>query len=131
MEKKKAYLSQPMKGHSLEWITKVRDESIKVLEDLGYEVVNTKFTDKMCTQEDMEKQGVVQPSLAHLAMDLDNMSKCHAVYFCDGWHTSRSCRIELEVAKEYDLTRIFQADIRRDESGHYYHATEGGEVADA
>ena len=43
---KKAMLSQPMAGKSDEEIVATREKAIKVLEEKGYEVVNTLFTDE-------------------------------------------------------------------------------------
>ena len=46
MDKKKAMLSQPMRGKTDEEIIETRNRAIKALEAAGYEVVNTPFTDE-------------------------------------------------------------------------------------
>lgn len=43
---KKAMLSQPMAGKTDKEIVETRDKAIKVLTELGYEIVNTLFTDE-------------------------------------------------------------------------------------
>lgn len=104
----KAMLSQPMAGKSEEEIKATRDKAIKALEDMGYEVVNTLFTDEWYSPENMKERGVEQIPLCFLAKSLENMSKCHAAYFCKGWEDARGCRIEHIVAGAYGLKVIFE-----------------------
>ena len=106
--KLKAMLSQPMAGKTDEEIKEARECAIKVLEKKGYEVVNTLFTDEWYSKEAMEQRGVVQIPLCFLAKSLENMSKCHAAYFCKGWRQARGCRIEHEAALAYGLEVIYE-----------------------
>lgn len=108
MEKKKAMLSQPMAGKTEEEITATRECAIAALEARGYEVVNTLFTDEWYSSESMKKRGVVNIPLCFLAKSLENMSLCHAAYFCKGWEHARGCRIEHEAAKAYGLEIIYE-----------------------
>lgn len=103
---KKAMLSQPMAGKTDAEIIATREKAIKVLEKKGYEIVNTLFTDEWYNKENMEKRGVVQIPLCFLAKSLENMSLCHAAYFCKGWENARGCRIEHEAAVAYGLEVI-------------------------
>ena len=80
----KVMLSQPMAGKSDAEITATRERAVAALEGMGYEVVNTLFTDEWYSKESMEKRGVVQIPLCFLAKSLENMSLCHAAYFCKG-----------------------------------------------
>ena len=82
--KKKAMLSQPMAGKTEQEIIETRNHAIAELERLGYEVVNTLFTDEWYSKEKMTERGVVQIPLCFLAKSLENMSLCHAAYFCTG-----------------------------------------------
>lgn len=102
----KAMLSQPMAGKSDAEISDTRERAIKALEAQGYKVVNTLFTDDWYRRENMEARGVVQIPLCFLAKSLENMSLCHAAYFCKGWEAARGCRIEHEAAKAYGLKII-------------------------
>lgn len=95
---KKAMLSQPMAGKTEAEIAAARQRAVQALEAQGYEVVNTLFTDEWYSRESMEARGVVQIPLCFLAKSLENMSLCHAAYFCKGWEKARGCRIEHEAA---------------------------------
>lgn len=108
MSKKKAMLSQPMRGKTEREIVETRNRAIKVLEEAGYEVINTLFTDEWYSKEKMEERGVVQIPVCFLAKSLENMSLCHTVYFCKGWDKTRGCIIENEVAKAYGLDIIYE-----------------------
>ena len=106
----KAMLSQPMAGKTDEEIIATREKAIKALEARGYEIVNTLFTDEWYNRENMEKRGVVQIPLCFLAKSLENMSLCHAVYFCKGWEQARGCRLEHDATVAYGLTVIYEED---------------------
>ena len=105
---KKAMLSQPMAGKTNEEIVSTRNSAIKALEADGYTIVNTLFTDEWYSKEKMVERGVVQIPLCFLAKSLENMSLCHAAYFCKGWEAARGCRIEHEAAKAYGLEIIYE-----------------------
>lgn len=105
---KRAMLSQPMAGKSDEEIVATRDAAIKALAEKGYAIVNTLFTDEWYSQEQMIARGVVQIPLCFLAKSLENMSLCHAAYFCKGWENARGCRIEHEAAKAYGLEVLYE-----------------------
>lgn len=105
---KKAMISQPMAGKTDDEIVRTRDRALMHLEELGYSTVNTLFTDEWYSKESMEARGVVQIPLCFLAKSLENMSLCHAAYFCKGWEQARGCRIEHEAAKAYGLKIIYE-----------------------
>jgi hypothetical protein len=97
-----------MAGKTDEEIVATRDRAIAALEAKGYEIVNTLFTDAWYSSEQMTARGVVQIPLCFLAKSLENMSLCHAAYFCKGWENTRGCRIEHEAAKAYGLELIYE-----------------------
>ena len=105
---KKAMLSQPMAGKTNEEIVATREKAIRVLKEKGYEIVNTLFTDEWYSKEKTAERGVVQIPLCFLAKSLDNMSRCHAAYFCKGWENARGCRIEHEAAVAYGLEIFYE-----------------------
>jgi hypothetical protein len=105
---KKAMLSQPMAGKSEEEIVSTRNAAIKALEGEGYEIVNTLFTDEWYSKEQMTARGVVQIPLCFLAKSLENMSLCHAAYFCKGWENTRGCKLEHDAAKAYGLEMLYE-----------------------
>lgn len=106
----KAMLSQPMSGKTEEEIVAVREMAVKVLEEKGYEVVNTHFTDEWYSDKSMRERGVENIPLCFLAKSLENMSLCNAAYFCAGWEKARGCRIEHDAAKAYGMTIIYAHD---------------------
>jgi hypothetical protein len=106
----KAMLSQPMAGKTQEEIIATRKKAIAVLESKGYTIVNTLFTDAWYNAESMSERGVVQVPLCFLAKSLENMSLCHAAYFCKGWENARGCRLEHDAAVAYGLEVIYEED---------------------
>ena len=104
----KAMLSQPMAGKTDAEIADTRNRAMKALEKMGYEVVNTLVTDEWYSPDKMKERGVVQVPLCFLAKALENMSLCHAAYFCEGWEKARGCRIEHEAAVAYGLKILYE-----------------------
>ena len=104
----KAMLSQPMAGKTETEIIETRNRAIEVLKREGYEIVNTLFTDEWYSNDAMKERGVVQVPLCFLAKSLENMSLCHAAYFCKGWENARGCKIEHDAAKAYGLKIIYE-----------------------
>lgn len=108
---KKAMLSQPMAGKTDEEIVATREKAMAALKEKGYEVINTLFTDEWYSKEQMQKRGVVQIPLCFLAKSLENMSLCHAAYFCKGWEKARGCKIEHDAAVAMGL-RLYTRKIQ-------------------
>ena len=104
--KKKAMISQPMAGKTHEEIVETRDKAVAVLEGMGYEVVNTLFTDEDMKGHRNMKIPLYIP-LHYLAMSLESMSSCNVIYFCPGWENARGCRIEHDAAAEYGLEVMY------------------------
>jgi hypothetical protein len=105
---KKAMFSQPMAGLTDEQIAATREKAVKYLEDNGYEIINTLFTDEWYSREQMTARGVVQIPLCFLAKSLENMSLCHAAYFAKGWENARGCKIEHDAAVAYGLEVLYE-----------------------
>lgn len=106
--KKKAMLSQPMAGLTDEQIVETRNRAVAKLEAMGYEVINTFFTDEWHSKESMTKRGVVNIPMSFFSKSIENMTLCHAVYFCDGFTKARGCKLEHEVAKAYGVEIIYE-----------------------
>ena len=105
----KAMVSQPMAGKTEEEIIAAREAAKEFLETLGYEFVNTKFTDEWYSQEKMQERGVVNIPLAFMEKGIEHMCMCSAVYFTSGWEQARGCRIEHEVAKAYGVKIFYES----------------------
>lgn len=101
-------LSQPMAGKTDQEIIDARERAIKVLEDCGFEVINTRFTDEWYSAEAIAERGVVNIPLCFLAKSLEAMATCHVAYFCDGWKETRGCKLEHEVAMAYGVDIIYE-----------------------
>ena len=97
-----------MNGKTEQEIVETRNKAIKALEAAGYEIVNTLFTDEWYSKEKMTERGVVQIPLCFLAKSLENMSLCHAAYFCKGWENARGCKIEHDAAVAYGLKILYE-----------------------
>lgn len=106
----KAMISQPMAGKTPEDIVETRNRAIKFLEERGYDVVNTLFTDVWYSESSMKDRGVVNKPLCYLAKSLENMSLCDIAYFCKGWERARGCLIEHEAATAYGLIVMYEED---------------------
>lgn len=104
----KAMISQPMAGKTDEEIAATREKAIEVLEEKGYQIVNTLFTDEWYNKEKMAERGVVNIPLCFMAKSMENMSLCHVAYFCKDWENARGCRIEHAAAKAYGLRIIYE-----------------------
>lgn len=98
-------ISQPMRGKTDLEIATVRKNATQYLEDKGYEVVNTCFKEKLDRKMDDQP---LDKSIYYLLLSIEIMSKCQAVYFCQGWEEARVCSIEHEIAKKYGLEIIYE-----------------------
>lgn len=104
----RAMLSQPMAGKTNDEIKATREKAMAVLTEKGYDIVNTLFTDEWYSSKNMEERGVVSIPLCFLAKSLENMSLCHAAYFCKGWENARGCQIEHAAAEAYGINIIYE-----------------------
>ena len=95
---KLAFISQPMKGKTEEKIREERRELVEKLMEMGYETVDSVFSD--FPNAEIEYTSV---PLAYLAKSLNLLAKCDGVAFASGWANARGCRIEHECAKEYGI----------------------------
>lgn len=100
-------LSQPLAGKTEVEIRSTREHAIQVLESMGYEVVNTLFTDEWYNPTNMLDRGVVNVPMAFFAKSIEHMALCHAVFFCPGWQEARGCKLEHEVAKAYGVDIMY------------------------
>ena len=99
-------ISQPMAGKTEEEIQVTRNKAINKLNELGYELVNTLFTDEWVAKE--KSNDVTNVPLWFLAKSLQRMSECDAVCFCNGWVKARGCNVEHTAADLYGLELIYE-----------------------
>ena len=105
---KKAMISQPMSGLSSKQIEEVREKAKKAVEDLGYEFVNTYFSDLWERKDELKGEGYKNLPIYFLSKAIAKMSRCDAVYFCKGWKKSIGCRIEHDIARSYGIPCFFE-----------------------
>ena len=105
---KKAMISQPMNGLSDEEIKDTKERAVKFLNDSGYEVINTLFTDEYYNEENLKNKNIIHPGVFFLGKSLEEMSKVDVVYFCHGWEKTRGCIIEHQVAACYGIKILYE-----------------------
>ena len=89
----KLMISQPMRGKTTEQIEAERKALVEQLEKEGHEVVNTIFAEE--TPKDCDT------ALFYLSKSIEAIGKVDGVVFMTGWNTARGCRIEYDVAVQY------------------------------
>jgi Asp-tRNA(Asn)/Glu-tRNA(Gln) amidotransferase A subunit family amidase len=91
---KKAIISQPMRGKTEEQVRTEREQTVKTLEERGYEVVDTVFPD-------FTNSGNIP--LKYLAKSIEFIADVDFVYFMPGWGNARGCRIEHLCCEDYGI----------------------------
>lgn len=104
-EKKKAMVSQPMRGRTDEEILEARDRIAAKLQAAGYEIADTVFH---FTEEQMDGLGVKNPEIYCLSNSIKAMSSCDCAYFAKGWENARGCRIEHYIAAAYGMEIMYE-----------------------
>lgn len=108
MDKKYVMISQPLAGKPQQEIIETRDRAFHYLQESGYTVIDTLFSDEWHREGFRTACGVVNVPLCYLAKSLEYMSLCNTVYFCKGWDKARGCCIEHEAAKAYGLEILYE-----------------------
>lgn len=93
-------ISQPMHNKTNEQIRKEREQLVKNLEAEGYEVIDTIIAED--TPENCDQ------AIYYLSKSIEYLSKVDAVYFMRGWEKARGCKIEHEVAVEYNKRLFYE-----------------------
>ncbi|MBO5138661.1 MAG: DUF4406 domain-containing protein [Bacilli bacterium] len=88
-------ISQPMRGKSNEQIRNERETLVKQLESEGHEVVDTVISNFI----DGEGNDY---AIKCLARSIEYISQVDGLVFMNGWQNARGCKIEYQVAKEYE-----------------------------
>lgn len=92
----KIFISQPMFGKTDEQIRQEREKLIKQIEEDGNEYLDSIVADGL---EEVNNDSI---GLFYLGKSLEIMSKADEVWFMNGWDKSRGCKIEYQVAKDYN-----------------------------
>lgn len=104
MEKKKVMISIPMAGRTEDEIQNEMTKIAEMLEELGYEVVDTFFKNEW---EETKAELSKNKPVYFLAKSIEALSKCDAIYMAYGWEKARGCRVEHKVAYLYGLNILY------------------------
>ena len=96
---KKIFISQPMTGLSDEKVWEKREEVTEILEEQGYEVIDSFIKESTNTN-----------NMYMLGISILLLSKADVIYFVKDWKNSRGCRIEHMIAEEYGIERIYEGE---------------------
>lgn len=83
----KAYIVQQTVGRKPEEIDAVKERAVKVLQEMGYEVVDPPVIEENA-----------YPMMYWIAKTLEIASRCRVVYFCKGWENDIECKVVHEAA---------------------------------
>lgn len=96
---KKIMISQPMRGKTNELIKEERKVLVREFEDKGYEVLDTVFD---------EAPKNVDEAIWFLSKSIEYLAQADIIFFMKGWEKARGCKIEHEIAVEYDKEIIYE-----------------------
>lgn len=96
---KKIMISQPMRGKTNEEIRREREHLVKEIESNGDIVLDTIFG---------EPPKNIDEAIYYLSKSIEFIGKVDVVYFMKGWEKARGCKIEHEVAVEYDKQVFYE-----------------------
>ncbi len=99
-----------MNGLTDEQIDETRNRFFEFACKEKFDVVNTFFTGGFNSPSSMKSRGIIQIPVYFLAKSLEYMSECSTVYFAKGWENARGCKIEHEIALQYGLEIIYEAN---------------------
>lgn len=89
------FISQPMKGKSVEQIVSERNTVIDLIESRGDVALSSIIVDGYPTS--------VEQRVWYLGKEIMILSQADAVYFMNGWEDSNGCKVEHKVAEEYGI----------------------------
>ena len=96
---KKIMISQPMKGKTNEEIRKEREHLVTNIESNGDIVLDTIFD---------EAPKNVDEAIWFLSKSIEYLAQADTIIFMKGWEKARGCKIEHQVAVEYDKEIIYE-----------------------
>ena len=96
---KKIMISQPMRGKTNELIKEERKVLVQELENNGYEVLDTIFD---------EAPKNVDEAIWFLSKSIEYLAQADIIFFMKGWEKARGCKIEHQIAVEYNKEIIYE-----------------------
>lgn len=92
----KVYISLPITGFPLKTVKKRAEQYKRQLQANGYDAI-TPFD--VCDDPD-------KTYAYYMGKDIEALMDCDAIYLAPGWHGSKGCTAEYEVARVFDKTII-------------------------
>lgn len=92
----KVYVSLPISGIPMAFVKKRAQDYKEQLEAMGHDVI-TPFD--VCNEPN-------RPYAYYMGKDIEALIDCDAIYLAPGWHGSKGCTAEYEVARVYGKTII-------------------------
>lgn len=92
----KVYISLPITGFPLDIVKNRAEQYKEELQANGHEVI-TPFD--VCDIPD-------KPYSFYMGKDIEALINCDAIYLAPGWHGSKGCTAEYEVARVFNKTII-------------------------
>lgn len=96
----KYFISQPMNGKTVQEIKEERKFIVNYLESIGNTVIDSIF-DVQCEDEN--------DAIKMLGKCIEKIAEADVVFFMHGWNKARGCKIEHEVAVEYNKRIIYMS----------------------
>ncbi len=94
-------ISQPMRGKTNKQIKEERKSLVKLLtKQYGWEVIDTIIYEKPPKEAD--------EAIYYLSKSVEFISKVDCVFFMKGWEKARGCKIEHQIAVNYDKEIIYE-----------------------
>lgn len=106
----KLFISIPMKGRTTEEIRyqMIKDKlRLEQMFDVEFELIDS------CIEEDAPED-TVHPALWFMGKSISMMADADVVYFSKGWEGARGCLIEQEIAKAYNIKRLYYSNVRHE-----------------
>ena len=108
----RVFISLPMSGRSDEEVKKDNEMVRKIVGEGHWFGDEVEFVDNLLTPtEEVELFDLlnkpVTKNLLYLGTAITKMASCNAVVFAPGWDKASDCRVEFEVAKQYDIPCFF------------------------
>ena len=107
----RVFISLPMSGRSDEEVKRDIEMVKKVVSDKHWFGDEVEFVDNLLTQTEIELFDLLDKpvikNLLYLGAAITKMASCNAIVFAPGWDRARGCRVEFEVAKQYDIPCYF------------------------
>ncbi len=98
----KLFVSQPMRGYTLEEIKEERKNIVeRLISDYNFDRESLEVIDNFF--EDAPEN---TKAMWYLGGSIRLMSEADVVYFPKDYYKTRGCRIEFEIAKHYGVPRI-------------------------